>query len=65
MSWIQEAEIEELKDENKKLKAHIKFLEKGIDEAIYDLANEDIHNTEVVDAIRMEKLVPLICNINK
>lgn len=62
MSWIQEAEIEELKDENKKLKARINFLEKGIDEAIFDLANEDINNPEVVDAIRVEKLVPLINN---
>lgn len=51
-----------LKVENEELKARVKYLEQGIDEAIFDLANEDIRDTCVVDAIRVEKLVPLISN---
>ncbi len=51
-----------LKVENEELKARVKYLEQGIDEAIFDLANEDIEDTSVVDAIRVEKLVPLISN---
>ncbi len=51
-----------LKVENEELKSRVKYLEQGIDEAIFDLANEDIRDTCVVDAIRVEKLVPLISN---
>lgn len=49
-----------LRVENDELKSRVNYLEQGIDEAIFDLANEDIRDTCVVDAIRVEKLVPLI-----
>jgi predicted RNase H-like nuclease (RuvC/YqgF family) len=73
--WIEEEErkVKELKKENKKLEEiisqlrwtmlskifKIKQLEKEIDKAIYNLANEDISDEFVVDQIRMD-LVKLL-----